>query len=412
MKKYIFLDTNNWIYLSNGFNVLSNKHDELHLKIFEIIQRRAEEGLLIFLINEIVVEEWKRNKSSTEQQIKDLNNKYKSYSEALGSVRNFIGEESDEMLGPLGIKMEQAFKRKITHLQKHIVDVEDFLLNKTQRIPISNNVKIEATDLALERKAPFIGDKKNSMADALILLSAIEYLKENHRLALPAELMDDGIEAVFYPKSYFVSSNKGDFSSPADKEIIHPDLAPKLAETKTSFYYTLGKLINSFEDEFLTFDEQRAIEFADDRFYCDQCESDYYPSVHFSEEFYVPDSGKSVEHLNQIRINFDNYGTDLYKPEDFLTAIRTASCANCAAEYVECPCGNVNYVEVYNEKIRCEGECGRVFIAHAEMDRKGSVLSVDYEILHDKECQGCGIFFEKLSDSDLCSECEDGYAYV
>jgi len=411
MKKYIFLDTNNWIYLSNGFNVLSNKYDELHLKIFEVIQKRVEEGLLIFLTNEIVIEEWKRNKSSAEQQIKELRNKYKSYSEALSSIKSFIGEESEENVDHLRVRLEQAFKMKIIHLQKHILAVEDFLLNKTQKIAITDDAKIEATDLALNRKAPFIGDKKNSMADALILLSAIKYLEVNHKIVLSAELSDDNEEQIFYPESYFVSSNKGDFSSQTDKEKIHPDLLPTLAKTKTIFYYTLGKLINSIEEEFLSLDEQRAIEFADDRFYCDHCESIYYPSVHFSEEFYVQDSGKSDELINQYKIDFNDFGTETYQPEDFMTAIRTAHCSHCAAEYIECPCGNINYVEVYNEKIKCEGECGRVFIAHAEMDRKGSVLSLDYEILHDRECQGCGNFVEQLNDSDLCMECEDGYSY-
>lgn len=411
MKKYIFLDTNNWIYLSNGFNVLSQKHDELHLKIFEVILRRVQEGLLIFLTNDIVIDEWKRNKSSAEKQIKELSNKYKSYSDALNSIVNFIDEEVISESEQLKVKLEKSFKRKITHLQEHTLAVEDFLLNKTHKIPITDHAKIEATDLAVEKKAPFIGDKKNSMADALILLSAIDYLRQNHKHVLPAEISDDNEEQIFYPESYFVSSNKGDFSSPDDKEIIHPDLKEKLAETKTNFYYTLGKLINSIEAEFLTFDEQRAIEFADDRFYCDHCESNYYPSVHFTEEFYVPDSAKSQELINQYKIDFDGSSATVYHPEDFMTGIRIANCSNCAAEYIECPCGNINYVETYNEKIRCDGECGRVFIAHADIDRKGSVLSVDYEILHNSECQGCGNFVEQLNDSDLCTECEDSYSY-
>lgn len=411
MKKYILLDTNNWIYLSNGFNVLSNKHDELHLKIFEVIQKRVEEGLLIFLTNEIIIEEWKRNKSSVEKQIKDLTNKYVDYKKTLQSIKTFVDEGEIKEYDSLKYKLEHAYKNKSSHLQKHILAVEDFLLNKTEKIQITDHSKIEATNLALAKKAPFIGDKKNSMADALILLSTIEYLKQNHKSVLPAEIMEDNNEYVFYPESYFISSNKGDFSSPDNKEIIHPDLEPILAETKTIFYYTLAKLINSIEEEFLTIDEQRAIEFADDRFYCDHCDNDHYPSVHFSEEFAIPDSGKSPELINQLKINFDTLSTEQYNPEDFMTTIRTANCSHCAAEYIECPCGNINHVEVYNDKIRCEGECGRVFIIHADIDRKGSVLSLNYEILHDKECQGCGSFVETLNDSDLCPDCEYQYAY-
>lgn len=364
--------------------------------------------MLIFLTNDVVIEEWKRNKPSTESQIKELENKYKSYSESLKSIKTFVKEDIEEVFHQLRSELEVAYTKKVSLLKKHIIDVEEFLINNTQRIPVTDNVKIEATNLALERKAPFIGDKKNSMADALILLSAIEHLHAEHMMAV--EIYGNNVALNNYPESYFVSSNKGDFSSPHDKEIIHPDLQPKLNKTNTVFYYTLGKLINSFEQEFLTIDEQRAIEFADDRFYCDHCDSSYYPSVHFSQEFYVPDSGKSDEFINQYWIDFENLDTGIYQSDDFLTAIRTANCSNCGAEYIECPCGTVNYLEDY-EKIRCIGECGRTFIIHADIDKKGTVHSLDYEIIRESECQSCGNFVKQLNDSDLCSDCEESYSY-
>jgi len=41
--QYIFLDTNNWIYLANGFNVLSKEHDDLHFRVFDIIEKRVDD---------------------------------------------------------------------------------------------------------------------------------------------------------------------------------------------------------------------------------------------------------------------------------------------------------------------------------------------------------------------------------
>jgi predicted nucleic acid-binding protein len=72
MVKYIFLDTNNWIYLCNGYNVYSGKHEELHFKIFDTLKKRSEEGSLRFLINDIVIDEWTRNESQRREQLNAL----------------------------------------------------------------------------------------------------------------------------------------------------------------------------------------------------------------------------------------------------------------------------------------------------------------------------------------------------
>lgn len=405
MTKYIFLDTNNWIYLSNGFNILSNKYDELHLKVFDIIKKRVEEGLLVFLVNDIVIEEWRRNKPQTENQIKDIENKYKSYKNSLKTIKSFVKEGIDTELLKIKNELDSTFEKKVNVLKNHVAEVEDFLLNKTQKIELDDKIKVEAANLALEKKAPFIGDKKNSMADALILLNSIEYLYQNQKTTLPPQTIDSETEVLFFPESYFVSSNKGDFSSEENKEKIHPDLTSKLEKTNTEFFFTLGKLINSLEEEFLTIEEERAIEHADDSVYCVYCDSAYYPSVQFSEEFLIPDGNKGQNLIGQYRIDFgDNHNHD-YKDEDFMSAIRTANCTFCGAEYIECTCGELNFIEEYNKKFYCAGECGNVFIVHADIDRKGMVHDLQYEIVVEHRCEKCGEMFDEVDESGYCEVC-------
>lgn len=270
MRKFIFLDTNNWIYLSNGFNILSNKHDELHLKIFDTIKKRVNDGSLVFLINDIVIDEWNRNKSEAENQIIAIQNKYKAYLNSLNVIQEFISCNR-KRITKLKKVLEEKYNEKIQRHRDHIKSVEEFLLKETVKIDISDKNKIEASNLALAKKAPFIGDKKNSMADALILLSSIEYIYENEKIdiSLFSEIKEKQLyfpESYFmstnedefssfddkeiihpdlesyqqnissklnFPESYFVSSNKGDFSSPEDKEIIHPDLESYLQKTNT-----------------------------------------------------------------------------------------------------------------------------------------------------------------------------------
>jgi hypothetical protein len=408
MRSFIFLDTNNWIYLSNGFNVQSNKHDDLHLKVFDIIQKRVEDGNLVFLVNDVVIDEWNRNKEQTKNQLKDIENKYKSYKSQLSAIEDFIQDEFPETKGLKEI-LEDKYKEKIERHKKHINDVEDFLIKKTVKISITDNNKIESSNLALEKKAPFIGDKKNSMADALILLSSIEHIQNNEKIPLPTF---DDTELFEFPESFFVSSNKGDFCSPGDKEKIHPDLESFLDRTKTKFFFTLGKLINSLEEKFLSEEEEELIEYTDDRQFCEVCNYEHYPTVEFSEHFKVFDPKKHYSDPRQLKIKFEDYEHELDEEEDdtdnsSFSRIRTADCNHCGAEFIECTCGELTQVHEYNSEIECEGGCGNKFIVHAEIDKKGMVHSLEYEIVEEYECKTCGYMFSSVDDSGNCEECAE-----
>ena len=67
--KFVFFDSSMWIYLANGFKVFSGKYLDLHFKIFDILERRAAEGSLVILTNEIVKEEWERNEEESAKQL-------------------------------------------------------------------------------------------------------------------------------------------------------------------------------------------------------------------------------------------------------------------------------------------------------------------------------------------------------
>lgn len=413
MSKYIFLDTNNWIYLSNGFNILSNKHDELHFKIFDFIKKHTADNNLVFLINDIVIEEWERNKKNTENQIKDLTNKLNSYIKKLDLIKQVLNGEEDQYIEVLKGKITTELESRIEQHKEHIKEVEDFLKTKTKKIAVLDSIKIQATDMAVQKKAPFIGDKKNSMADALILLSSIDHIKRNLGFELP--FSDD--KDLMYPESYFVSSNKGDFSNPDNREKIHADLQPLLDTTSTQFYYTLAQLIRSIEEEFLTKEEEERLEAEHDEHYtsCDFCNQPY-ESVHISDPFMVLDENKVQSDDRQLEFSYD--GTEgVEKPKtslvDFQTKLRDAHCNYCSASYIVCECGEFTYIEEYNEVFECKGECGNFFIVNADIDTKGMIHSLDYEIrVRPTKCQKCGRSdVPMFEETDLCVECENFYSY-
>ena len=392
MKKVIILDTNNWIYLSNGFNVYSNKHDELHLKVFEKIKKWTDQGSITFLTNDIIIEEWERNKSEASKQIDYIKRKCDSYSTNLDVIRKFIGYNPKE-LTRLKKMLDTEYENKVEKHRAHIREVEEFIHNSLVKIPVTDQVKIQAADRALRKEAPFVGEKKNSMADALLLLSALEYVSVNK---------------TTISSSFFVSSNKGDFSSKESSEVIHPDLKPLLDKTNTEFFFTLGKLAQSIE-EFLTIEELKVIEHANEPRYCDVCDYQLYPTVEFSQylSIYNPLKGEasdSPDQMNMFELETEKNSEPDYEPN--LVEIRTADCSWCAAEYIECVCGELVHIEEYNTPLECIG-CGITYRANADIDRKGTIYKLDYEIIESYTCSKCGGEFEWVDEIGMCRECAE-----
>ncbi|AUC75015.1 PIN domain-containing protein [Olleya sp. Bg11-27] len=408
MSRYIFLDTNNWIYLSNGFNIYSSRHDELHLKVFDIIKKRVADGSLIFIINDIILEEWQRNKDQVENQIKEIKNKYKSYIAILNPIKDFINNPIEiEEINLLKNKLESSYNEKIKRHRKHIINVEFFLKNETVKINITDKNKIDSANLALEKKAPFIGDKKNSMADALLLFSALDYIYDTKKLDSP-RIIEPNKTKSYFEESYFVSSNKGDFSSPNDKEKIHPDLEASLNRTETKFHYTLGKLINSLENQLLTEEEENVIEFVDDSMFCDVCDYHHYQSVDFHDYIEVFNPNKKVKNRNQLNLDFlDGEVINNYENHSPLERIRNAECSNCGAEFIECTCGELNHIEDYNSSFECVGGCGNIFKANADIDKKGMIHNIEYEIVEKCICKQCDRVFDEIDESNLCESCAE-----
>ena len=400
MKKIIFLDTNNWIYLSNGFNVLSNDHDELHLKVFEQIEKRVDNGDLVFLVNEIVFQEWNRNKESTKQQVDKIRSKQSAYNAQLKAIKGFLGEMDREEVDHVAEKMNYKFEEKIKRHEEQISRVEDFLFNKTVKIEVTKTSKLEATELALSKKAPFIGDKRNSMADALILLSAVEHICENEFVG------NDTFS--FQTDSYFVSSNKGDFSSPEDKEKIHDDLKPYLEKSGLAFFHNLNKLMDLLEKEFLTREEFQVMEHADEEAYCGICNFDEFPSVSFSEYFDVFNPAYPSRDKNQLILEFKDAedGVETSDVNSFIK-MRVCGCSHCHTTMIECHnCDGFTPVYDYDVKFPCIGGCGNKFIVHVDQDRKGYVHGADYEIVIDYTCSSCGNEVEDVNGWGVCEVCE------
>ena len=112
----------------------------------------------------------------------------------------------------------------------------DNLLEKAYEIPITTHVKALIPDRQLlhnnKRKAPF-HSKIDSVKDAYIIFSTLEYLKEEQVNQL-----------------LFISENKNDFGNPKNKNReIHSDISSDYPSIQIDYYSDIFFAINEYKKE-------------------------------------------------------------------------------------------------------------------------------------------------------------------
>lgn len=372
---YLVLDTNVWFYLANGFNTTNNKFDDgLHFKIVSTLKDLVDNGQITILTNQIIIEEWERNKQVANRLIEKHRKTMTANKGQMKNVKKYIEKDDKIKLDEIIEKCESKMEQIISKNEKHILEVEDLLLNKTEKVQIKKEIKVIAADRAINKLAPFKGDKSNSMADAVILLSSIEHIKEQSKISSWEET-----EEFFYvfPNSTFVTINKGDFANPKNDKEIHPELRPILESVEMKFESNIGTVINQVQADLIEIEELERIENEIDAeywrnaFYCEVC----YPDpekmfvnniVEFDEPVYI-ENEMNEEDPDQLKL-FDieavdkNREVERFKRSEVDT-VQYGVCNYCASEYIKCQyCGTANNYGEFLEgnKLECEG-CGMIY---------------------------------------------------
>lgn len=166
------------------------------------------------------------------------------------------------------VEVEAQYKELIRSNEAHIVEVEA-LLAAARKYEITRDVYARVAEWAVAKKAPFIGDKKNSAADAAILFGAVDFVQENRWSG--DFLLGD---------SLFVSANKGDFSSKTNPDKIHEDLAPMLEAVSMGYARSLPAALAKVDETVFRENEIREMEADMDDYLgeveCSACEANEY----------------------------------------------------------------------------------------------------------------------------------------
>jgi len=402
---YITLDTNTWIYLANGTEPV---------KILHFIKKELDKNNIKILLPRTIIQEWNVHKEKT-VKIGTLNY-FKEVTSSLEKLKKMIGDSAKP--DPLDFLFEKdkdkdkvyfqdiidKFKSKKGEIEKavneNIIFIDNLFKHKnTKIIEISDFVKLKSGQFAFEKKAPF--GKKNSFADALIVFSFLEYVKENE------------IE-----EASFITYNIDDFCEKKEgKKYLHRDLKPDFETTKSKFYTVVGKAINSIEkgivtQEELDYIEQQQLEIADETVeFCRECSemNDRLNLVEFGAFISLEDNRKILQYdPNQLEFDFakDMPKSKYKKPIDEIEIGYCNWCNTLHYKCVECDTVNAVLENNYDEIIECEG-CGQEY--RIEVDKTPhNYNNIQYFIIHEeKRCSICGnVLVENELEDDKCIDCQ------
>lgn len=344
LRKHLIIDTNIWIYLASGYNPEKNilVKENNHIKLFNKLYKLVWDGQIIVLSNPIILDEWKRNKNATRSYINKLNNKKGSV--IFDDIQSIVGESSKSVIEKLKYDYYEAINKEIKNQEQHIQNVENLLFNLTTECKVSDSSKITATQYAIEKKAPFIGNKSNSMADMLILLSTIEYIDE-----VKIKIRGDYV----YPKTFFVSFNKRDFAkNKTNPNEFHDDLTFLTGKTEIQLSCELYEIINKLYDEELFSEE----DFTDEHYmgYCPCCEGWYNSNIYAQKNIIIRDLSQYIPDTNQLELPLDIDSVDIKSYEDN-AYIKTVigECTTCSCEFTMCSWCNELLPMYYDDDNTC-----------------------------------------------------------
>lgn len=352
---YLILDTNIWIYLANSYNPKNeNYEDGLHFRLVKALKRLIDSGDFIILTNDIIVEEWQRNKAVAEKLIEKHEKTLQGNKGSIKNIKKYLDVAEKEKIDEIFGKYSDNIQKAIQDNERHIAEVEDLLINKTEKIEIPDDIKVKAANRAIDKLAPFKGDKSNSMADAIILLSSIEYLKNISRRQSWEETEED---FYVFPESMFVTNNKGDFANPDNENEAHPELKPLLEEVQMKYEMNIGKIINKAHADLLAYEEIQQIErelnyeYEKNLVFCEDCFPDlekmiFDNTVEFGEPFQI--RNEMIERIdpNQLRL-FELESTQKVVSKEEprrvdINTVQLGNCNYCNSEYLKCQyCGTI-----------------------------------------------------------------------
>ena len=405
---YFCLDTCTWIYLANGTEPV---------KFLEDLLDEINSGNLVIILPKIVLDEWTRNKEDgsiidgVKKTFDDITKSIKDISVIIDKIDytskflRLVNGKEDNLKDNLNETIKGLNKTKEdigAKIEDNISKIEKIFHNpQTVVVDTSNTVMLEAGKFALEKKAPL--HKKNGFADALIMLTFLDYLDKNQN--------HDDVSA-------FISYNKEDFcelggKKKEDNKTLHPDLKPLFEKFNCKFHPILASALKELDHTLVDDEILREINELNNScdYICQECDGyhGYGNDVYFGRPI-------DIENENQYRFD-DNYPLLPFeeitpvKRVNVTTTLQIGYCNHCSTQYMKCQCCEdiKKVVDDYGYPVEntliCS--CGLKYRWETYYDKETGD-EVFWKILDERTevCLYCGEEFINKMGTSMCLKCE------
>ena len=193
--------------------------------LLSVMEQLVQMQALSLIVPRTVIDEFQRNKSRVvEESCRSLSGVFKRVKEAV----NKFGDP----------KKKQSILQHLNNVDHKVPLLGEFaveaiakierLMNGAAIIELTDAVKLQAAQRAIEKKAPFHRGR-NEIGDAIILEIYADCVREKH---------------VKGTRFAFVTHNRNDFSDPhGDKRMPHPDIAPLFSRIKSLYFISLKEAL-------------------------------------------------------------------------------------------------------------------------------------------------------------------------
>ncbi len=218
----VFIDNDIWIYLANG---TYRDEDEILSHIEQLVDKKK----IQLLVPDVLMEEWERNK---QPKVRDYLSKILAdRTKTLRELKQYLKEEHYNELNKVIHEVTDQLAYFQQAIEQRIERIENLLKHRrTIRLPIIQEVKLKAAEMALYKQMPF-KKGKNSMGDALNFLTCVEYVVGTEK-----------------PHVHFITNNKHDFGKENNQSELHEDLVAVAKEKGVVVHYStnIGEKLQQF----------------------------------------------------------------------------------------------------------------------------------------------------------------------
>lgn len=222
MTNKLLIDTCVWLDIAK-----TTKNEEL----LSLLEEFVNNGDIKIILPQIILDEFERNKERI------INDAGKSMSSHFKKVKALVAEHSDKNIKDSILSQLDDIDKKIPVLGENaITSISriETLFARAEILPLTDKIKLNATQRAIDKKAPF-HLSKNSIGDAIIIETYNEYKIQN-------DAQDFNI--------FFITHNTNDFSSKnGNQKNPHEDLLNIFDSRKSQFFINLPEALNTINSE-------------------------------------------------------------------------------------------------------------------------------------------------------------------